>query len=633
MATVFVKLEGPKYYYRTVDSGGESAVWTTTTRVEDAEGNPPVDPPKSVEHKKVVAESSAPIADPVVNPKVEPGIPQASFGGDTFGYAYRDNIIGAEMPSLGVKSLFNEYSMFRYDSAAGDFNRLYDSAKGLLGPTPIISRNPTAHNIIQWSLENSTGYNSFGSTPYSYSDFLWCKYYGHIPNNYMVTLRRYPVPMTDNVKTHDGSNMPPVAQAVTWMGEETENPLSGLMKFTAGLMWKEIEAKVQEISGNERGFENEPFSAVPGGKLIGGVQAFLNPREYSGQAQSESDYAKEVYGSDGPYANKVYGPVNVVNKTMARDQGLHFEQELSIKFHYKLNSEAGINPKMAMLDIIGNMLTLCYNNAKFWGGAIRYFPQHPNKPMLGDQKAFYSGDVGGYIDSVMTGLKKITGGEDGKSGFMDTFSKIIQSPESALQAIKELALGAGKMAMGKFAQKDRPQIIAMRSLLTGDPVGEWHLVIGNPMNPIAMIGNLICTDIEMTTSDILGADDFPTEIMFTVKLNHGKPRDKGDIESMFNLGNGRLYYGINDNAVFSSTHNSMMDTSGPKGEAANNTESGSKGFRELTPAQVAANQNASANLKIPGKSMWGNKFNPGELQIAKTWAGDASKSLSGTTKP
>ena len=273
-----------------------------------------------------------------------------------------------------------------------------------------------------------------------------------------------------------------------------------------------------------------------------------------------------------------------------------------------------------MLDIIANMLTLAYNNAKFWGGAIRYFPQHPNKPMLGGkaaQDAFYSGDVGGYIDAVLNGENSLS---SMGSKFMDTFTQLLQDP---LAALKELATGGAKMAIGKFAQKDRPQIIAMRSLLTGDPVGEWHLVIGNPMNPIAMIGNLICTDIEMTTSDILGADDFPTEIMFTIKLTHGKPRDKGDIESMFNLGNGRLYYGINDDAVFSSTANSNIDTSGQKGSLANNTELGKKGSTPLTASQIQERQNAQRDLKVPGKSMWGNKFKIEELKIAKTWAGDS----------
>lgn len=532
---------------------------------------------------------------------------------DFFSYAYSENINVKELPLNGAKSLFNDYSVFRHSSVGGDYNNLYDKNNARI--TPIQSRNPTANQIITWSQENSGGFSTAGSTPYAYADFLYCKYYGEIPNNYLVTLRRYPIPMLDNLRTPDDKKIPPVAQAVTWLGEETGNKISEVMKFAAGLNWKEIEAKVQEIAGNERGFESNLLASLPGGNIVGGMVGFLNPKNYSGQAQAESDYAKQLYGSEGPYANKVYGPVNSINKTMARDMGLKFEHDISLNFHYSLKSIAGINPKMAMLDLLSNILTLTYNNAKFWGGAIRYFPQQPQVKFFGDQQAFYNGNVEGYINSIVGEFQNLG------NKFTDMFSKLLQDPISAL---KELATGGAKFAMGKMAAKDRPQILAMNSLLTGAPIGEWHLVVGNPINPIAMIGNLICTDVEFEFGDILGADDFPTEMKVTIKLKHGKPRDKGDIESMFNLGNGRMYYGIQDNQVFSSTHNSIVDTSGTKGEIVNNTESGKKG------AQVANQIKVDANAKPIGRSMYGNKFNIAEINVTKTWAGEGHTEFQST---
>ncbi len=79
------------------------------------------------------------------------------------------------------------------------------------------------------------------------------------------------------------------------------------------------------------------------------------------------------------------------------------------------------------------------------------------------------------------------------------------------------------------------------SFLTGAPIGEWHLVVGNPCNPIAMIGNLICETVDIDFSDKLGPDDFPTELTATFTLKHGRSRERGEIESMFNRGDGRLY--------------------------------------------------------------------------------------------
>ena len=84
--------------------------------------------------------------------------------------------------------------------------------------------------------------------------------------------------------------------------------------------------------------------------------------------------------------------------------------------------------------------------------------------------------------------------------------------------------------------------LSYRSLLEGRPIGEWHMTVGNPLDPMAVMGNLICTACTMKFSDELGADDFPKEITFTVTLKHGKPRAKQDIESIFNLGGGPLSF-------------------------------------------------------------------------------------------
>jgi hypothetical protein len=42
-------------------------------------------------------------------------------------------------------------------------------------------------------------------------------------------------------------------------------------------------------------------------------------------------------------------------------------------------------------------------------------------------------------------------------------------------------------------------------------------------------------------NDVLGYDDFPTEIKFTVELEHCMPRDNAAIENMFNGAKGRFY--------------------------------------------------------------------------------------------
>ena len=109
-------------------------------------------------------------------------------------------------------------------------------------------------------------------------------------------------------------------------------------------------------------------------------------------------------------------------------------------------------------------------------------------------------------------------------------------------------------------------------MLSGYPTGDWHMVVGNPLNPIAMVGNLVCTNVKITFGDDLGPDDFPTEMKATYTLQPGRQRHRGDFESMFNRGSGRLYLGqlatsgestnaiVNQNGVFTNQSTNIDET-------------------------------------------------------------------------
>jgi hypothetical protein len=78
-------------------------------------------------------------------------------------------------------------------------------------------------------------------------------------------------------------------------------------------------------------------------------------------------------------------------------------------------------------------------------------------------------------------------------------------------------------------------------LLTGEPTGNWHLTLGNPLNPMMVVGNLICKKMDVQWGDELGPDDFPLELKVTYTLEHAMARDKAGIQSMFNRGAGKIY--------------------------------------------------------------------------------------------
>jgi hypothetical protein len=122
--------------------------------------------------------------------------------------------------------------------------------------------------------------------------------------------------------------------------------------------------------------------------------------------------------------------------------------------------------------------------------------------------------------------------------------KSISTKSSAIAVLKEAMTGGFAMALGKILDTvGRPGIMTTNSLLSGEPTGLWHLTIGNPVNPIMCIGNLICTGVDFNfPSDSLSYGDFPTKMVAKVKLKPGQAKDRAGIEMMFNMGKHRMYY-------------------------------------------------------------------------------------------
>lgn len=487
----------------------------------------------------------------IANPGLEQNIEFAPGGATTA--AVND----PNVTQKGIPSIINPYALLVFPSIGSNYNRFFDNqtGEGDRNFTPKIAYNPSISMLVNDEKLKL-------KTPYRYTDFLYCKYNRLIPNNQLITLRRYPAPTFDNLevpgtKTGDGPDSVikqdeffPIAQAVTWFGEQTGNKLSDILSFSTTLNWKNVEAEVNAVAGNEQSAGDGPFSGAA--KVLGIL---------TGQVNTQKDEQNSQYDpyANGPYSHRVYGPVNVISKTYKRDRGLDFKQSISLNFEYHLQSIGSINPKVAMLDIMSNMLSITYNNAAFWGGANRYFPQKPTFPFIGGpagMEAWYSGKPAEFASAI--GKQMTTA----SASIGSLLEKLAQDP---IEALKGIAAGAAKLGMAAMKKGRAPDILAIRALLTGVPIGEWHLTVGNPYAPIAKIGNLICMESKFQFNDIIGADDFPTEMKVTITLEHGRPRDKGDIESMFNEGNGRIYYPPTNalepwNRAYS-TQNSQNDTS------------------------------------------------------------------------
>lgn len=90
----------------------------------------------------------------------------------------------------------------------------------------------------------------------------------------------------------------------------------------------------------------------------------------------------------------------------------------------------------------------------------------------------------------------------------------------------------------------RPARYFVPSLLDEQPVGLWHITIGNPNHPIMSMGNMILKNTQVEHYGPLGIDDFPTCLRITCSFDRGKPRDQYGIEQLYMSGNDRVFHSM-----------------------------------------------------------------------------------------
>lgn len=417
-------------------------------------------------------------------------------------YTEAENQIRAEQPRQKVpsfkqtkKSLFNNFYTF-----AGDSSNIYldeDVANNDL------YKNPSIENLVK---------NKKGANRFDYSDFVYARSLGEISNNRLITLRRFQFACTDDI--FGVKHEPDIARMVTW-STQNDNKLQDLFKMSFGMNWKKLTAEMEAMQQSTPGIG---YSGVIGHILKNYLSPNVNPEDYYDPKYDQ---------------NKVYGPVDSIHQTHIRDVGLNFNQDIELTFKYELRSINGINPKTAFIDLLSHILVVTMNEGKFWAGS-RYWAGRPPSEYAKRIRHWSKEAFSEFVQSSNVNVKSLLG----------SLASSIQSmltPENVLDMATKVLKGFAISKALDFA--GRASVPLMNSLLTSDPVGEWHLTVGNPFRPIFVCGNLILEDtiIEVDNS-ALGYDDFPTGVIVKCRLKHAMPRSRPEIEQMFTIGNARTYW-------------------------------------------------------------------------------------------
>lgn len=530
----YVGEDGDAYRYREILSGRE---FTSPSIIEGAKGNPPKGNSEATPQGKTILQDAGVDNGGFYGSQPEQSARKYAVNVETSGTA--DKIKKQDSgdtvdPGKAVQSKFNRWSLFKTENIAGktgmgtSSNR-EEMTKSLYGTPDAPALNPSARVIVEQAKTNKS---SLGFD-YDLTDFIQCEHYGAIGNNYMLTLRRFPYPVADDIISpkifgNDGkavdSHQPDLARAITWLSPALGNDLKEILKFKVGFKWKDVESQIQEIT-QSKGNRGALGASIDGSPLLSAINAGL-----SGKSAAEAAAIRDKGAGWDPtketYPNKVFGPYNVIKNVLARDQGLIFEQEFTLTFHYDIRGYGNTSPKAAFMDTMANILALTYNNAPFWGGATRYLGNGSIGKPFGDFNKLKNGDYGGFL----TGLKDQFMGA--MKGGWDDLSKGLGNSK-----ILDNIVGGGLMKL--FNGPQGATVAA--AFISGDPTGNWHLTVGNPLAPMMVIGNLALQDAQFEFEGPLGYEDFPRKLKVTITLKPGRPRDKGEIESMFNAGRGRMY--------------------------------------------------------------------------------------------
>lgn len=428
----------------------------------------------------------------------------------------------------GKPAIFNRYSVFFFNNTSSAATKAEDYIDSPDRIDPILQKvryEPTTKALIKWTREGNTN-----AVEYAPEDFIWCTKHGRVPNNYMVTLRRFPQPCNDDLFDPLKNKLPDIGRLITWVdGEDLKWENVGL-KWNHAMKWADLEADIQVLQA-QGGWGNET-GALGGLGMIGqGMQMMASIMDTSASNAMRSHNPNTANVNPYQDKNRIFGPIDVIRNQKVRDKGLLFEQKFELKFEYQLRSIDGINPKIAFIDLLSNVLIVTANKGSFWGGERRFYGGNPRKVKpFGDPSKLASGDYKGYMDSLMSGLtSKVDELSNGK-GF--------SIPEGVGNILK--SLGGNLMSQitgGALDKMGRPGGQAMDSLLTGEDTGEWHVTVGNPANPIIMVGNLALTKTEVSLEGALGPDDFPTKIVISCSLEPARPRDRLDMMAMFSRNN------------------------------------------------------------------------------------------------
>jgi hypothetical protein len=400
-------------------------------------------------------------------------------------------------------------------------------------------------------------------------DFAYLKYLGVYPNNRLMIARRFSTPMKDNIMDKGGAS--PLAVLISWKPETEES----FLDFTFGEEWTDAAADFTDVL-NKLG---ENFGI--GGAGSGGGKG-LNVLPLPGFTEtlqrkllvnlgileaSATDEAKPL-----PSGNPNIIKMAKRRKTIGYGEaGAGLKCNISIKMmcEYEQKFISGIDPTIAWMDIMNNVLSFGTTNSDNYGLSTTF------KAKIDRWTDGQSGvqnlitDISEAITSIFTEFK--TDVENLVNDLFDGAKKEPQTDEETEEAKTKAKgaltalLDAALLAVNKTIEKYKIELMGIANALSGAPSTPWHITIGNPLRPIFCSGDMLVEEVNLKLGSTLAFNDLPSTIKVEFTLKNARPLGMQEILAKFNTGYLRT---VNTRKDFTVTNNltEFYDNEGAKVE-------------------------------------------------------------------
>ena len=388
-------------------------------------------------------------------------------------------------------------------------------------------------NLIAWS-------EKYPALQLKFQDFAYCKKLGYYPNNRLIVLRRFKAGVPDNLfdYVNESGNLgynQPLSTMVTWWKPDEE---IGDMTFNFNEEWKTYDSGLMDTF-------KESLSNLTGGLLDNITGGDSKTKKSAGandlitallsdKLTTNPDFRRE----DGtPYTRSGMGNPNLIYEAMVRKtggDGLKSEVKFNISFEYEMRDINGIDPGIAMLDLISNCTRMGTTTAEF-----RY-----NIPILKESesvKALINGNVSKASKAFKEDIKKFT------SGIKEIFTDVTDNLKNASITSGEGLGNIVSSGVEYIISRYRENLKAALSVETGLPSGIWHITIGSPKSPIISCGDLVLSSSTLKLGNELGYNDFPNSFKIDYTLDSARTRGRDELTRIFNAGRGRVY--VYDKAI------------------------------------------------------------------------------------